>query len=335
VGEDTCSCQRGRPAVFAGEGFLGRVSPLVTIVQVPTPTSAGDPNTWSAVAENRLCAENQALFGYTDLNDTAPQWRRRGIGTEVLSGLERLALAEGRHTLHSWLAQVGDVDPEGPGVIAPARGQRSARRAHSVRALHAGSWLRTRTGRGAFGAAGAGAPAGAGAARRRGRRESGRRVSPDQLDRPVPRRTGGRLRRALRRHGRRPDRGHVARPAHWDAERVREGERRCAEAGIVVLVHVAQQVSTGDLTGFTQLNRYADRADSAFQDDTVVVAAHRGHRLGMHLKVANLRLMNERWPQVRRVHTWNADENDHMRSINIALGFRAESSEGAWQEVPG
>lgn len=55
----------------------------------------------------------------------------------------------------------------------------------------------------------------------------------------------------------------------------------------------------------------------------------------MHLKVANPRLMNERWPQVRRVHTWNADENDHMRSINIALGFRAESSEGAWQEVPG
>lgn len=123
VGEDTCSCQRGRPAVFAGEGFLGRVSPLVTIVQVPTPTSAADPNTWAAVAENRLwCAENQALFGQTDLNDTAPQWRRQGIGTELLSGLERLALAEGRHTLHSWLAQVGDVDPEGPGVIAPREG---------------------------------------------------------------------------------------------------------------------------------------------------------------------------------------------------------------------
>lgn len=42
-----------------------------------------------------------------------------------------------------------------------------------------------------------------------------------------------------------PTAGMVARPTHWDAERVREGERRCAEAGIVVLVHVAQQVSTG------------------------------------------------------------------------------------------
>ena len=54
---------------------------------------------------------------------------------------DRLALAEVRHTLHSWLAQVGDVDPEGPGVIAPREGSGGIgpKRDASRRPLHDGA----------------------------------------------------------------------------------------------------------------------------------------------------------------------------------------------------
>ena len=87
------------------------------------------------------------------------------------------------------------------------------------------------------------------------------------------------------------------------------------------------------MAGYTELQRFTEREASAIQEDTVVIAAHRGHRLGMWLKTANLRRLAQAWPAVRRVHTWNADENDHMRSINVALGFRPESGEGGWQKV--
>ena len=132
-----------------------------------------------------------------------------------------------------------------------------------------------------------------------------------------------------------PSAGMATEAAHWDAQRVREGELRMGEAGVTLLVNVAQHVTSGELAGFTELTQFRERPDSAIQNDTVVVQQHRGHRLGMHLKVANLRLLGQRWPTVRRIHTWNADENDYMRSINIALGFLPESNEGAWQKLAG
>jgi hypothetical protein len=71
---------------------------------------------------------------------------------------------------------------------------------------------------------------------------------------------------------------------------------------------------------------------SITQQDTLVAGGHRGHRLGMLVKVANLRQAQERWPSVRSVLTWNASENQHMLSINIALGFKPAGYEGEWQK---
>ena len=59
---------------------------------------------------------------------------------------------------------------------------------------------------------------------------------------------------------------------------------------------------------------------------------HRGHRLGMLVKAANLGGRRPGWPSVRSVLTWNASENQHMLSINIALGFRPAGYEGEWQK---
>ena len=43
----------------------------------------------------------------------------------------------------------------------------------------------------------------------------------------------------------------------------------------------------------------------------------------MRVKLANLVRLGEVAPERTTVYTWNADENEHMLAINIALGFDA------------
>ena len=57
------------------------------------------------------------------------------------------------------------------------------------------------------------------------------------------------------------------------------------------------------------------------QDDTLVLKEHRGHRLGMLLKVANLEFLQRERPGHPAVTTFNAAENEHMLAVNDALGF--------------
>ena len=69
----------------------------------------------------------------------------------------------------------------------------------------------------------------------------------------------------------------------------------------------------------------------AYQSDTLVVAAHRGHALGMRMKLANLVRLGEVAPERTTVYTWNADENEHMLAINIALGFEPHGMSAEFQ----
>jgi GNAT superfamily N-acetyltransferase len=120
----------------------------------------------------------------------------------------------------------------------------------------------------------------------------------------------------------------------WDAERVRTWLARFAERGQTVLLSAATHVPTGRLVGYTALVLTTEPDDAhptADQDTTIVDPEHRGHRLGMALKVANLEALAERRPDVRRVVTWNAEENGPMLDINVALGFRPDGGFAAWQ----
>ena len=67
----------------------------------------------------------------------------------------------------------------------------------------------------------------------------------------------------------------------------------------------------------------AERPELAEQHDTSVVAAHRGHRLGLLLKLEMLRWLAEDEPQLREIDTWNAESNDHMIGVNELLGYRS------------
>lgn len=122
----------------------------------------------------------------------------------------------------------------------------------------------------------------------------------------------------------------------WDAERVRDFERTQLACGRHTLVAAAEHVPTGTLAAFTVLvvrpGEGPDVPPAVFQDATLVSREHRGHRLGMLVKVANVRALAQTFPTARRIHTWNAEENTHMLAINVALGFRPAGISGTWQK---
>lgn len=121
----------------------------------------------------------------------------------------------------------------------------------------------------------------------------------------------------------------------WDAARVREAERKALEMDAEVLVSAVRHVSSGQLAGHTVLMVFTSNPAVAFQDDTLVLPEHRGHRLGMLLKAANLVQLREQLPEAARIWTWNAAENEHMLAINDRLGFAPVGWSGEWQKLLG
>ncbi|CEA08907.1 hypothetical protein BN1051_02265 [Arthrobacter saudimassiliensis] len=99
------------------------------------------------------------------------------------------------------------------------------------------------------------------------------------------------------------------------------------------LVTAVRHLETGTLVGHTVLMVFDAVPAAAFQDDTLVLRRHRGHRLGTVLKAANLLRLYEQLPDVQRIWTWNAVENRHILDINEALGFRPVGVSGQWQKV--
>jgi len=117
----------------------------------------------------------------------------------------------------------------------------------------------------------------------------------------------------------------------WDAERVRRTEQQYQDRGLELLVLAAEHVPTHTLAAFTCFMQVPTTQEFVHQDDTLVLKEHRGKRLGMLVKAANLQRLAAELPDVRRVGTWNAQENSYMLAINIALGFRPAGGAGEWQ----
>ncbi|MBD7980737.1 N-acetyltransferase [Oerskovia merdavium] len=118
----------------------------------------------------------------------------------------------------------------------------------------------------------------------------------------------------------------------WDAARVRSHLRDLAGRHQHVLITVAEHAHTGTLAAFSVVQMPVPDVPFAFQEDTLVLREHRGHRLGMLVKIANLRAYEDRRPGERRINTWNAQENEHMLAINVALGFEPVGVAAVWQK---
>ena len=122
----------------------------------------------------------------------------------------------------------------------------------------------------------------------------------------------------------------VYEPEVWDEERLREGEAELAAMGRTRYVQVAI-ASDETMVGHTELVVPRHDPHDVFQWDTLVLPEHRGHRLGLALKVANHVLVQSDHPDRRRAHTWNAAGNAPMVAVNDALGYRRVELVGEWQ----
>lgn len=260
-----------------------------------------------------------------------PSHRRRGIGSALLAGAERVAAAADRPALVVWSDHAGDElrtegevlrAPDGEaGIAADLPTSRFAvhhgyalQQVERVSALTVAGRepdLRDRLAEHIPGAAAAGY-----------RLVAWTDAAPDDL---VDAYAAARARMALDV----PAGGLTIDEEVWDAERVRAYESERADSGTGLLV-AAVLAGDGTVAGYTELELPGGRA-IAYQSDTLVVRAHRGHRLGMLVKLANLVRLAEVAPERTAVFTWNADENEHMLAINIALGFTPCGLSASWQ----
>jgi ribosomal protein S18 acetylase RimI-like enzyme len=93
----------------------------------------------------------------------------------------------------------------------------------------------------------------------------------------------------------------------------------------------ARHRETGELAGHTMVGVEAEQPGYGFQYDTSVLRAHRGHRLGLLLKLEMNRWLAEVEPQLRCVYTGNAASNSHMIQVNELLGYQVVIKYVEWQ----
>lgn len=118
----------------------------------------------------------------------------------------------------------------------------------------------------------------------------------------------------------------------YDAERVRDQESTITAGGAGSYSAIARRSSDGAPAGFTRVFVGMDHEGRwGWQADTTVLGPHRGHRLGLLLKVANLLELHEREPGIDRIITWNATSNSYMLDINRAMGFELLDEWNTWQ----
>jgi GNAT superfamily N-acetyltransferase len=116
--------------------------------------------------------------------------------------------------------------------------------------------------------------------------------------------------------------GEVAlQPATWTVERIRESEERWQASGRHQVL-VAAVATDGTLAGYTNLFVLDGQPERAGIDSTLVLPEHRGHRLGLALKVRLHQETRARHPEVTRIATGNADVNSWMNAVNDQLAYR-------------
>lgn len=118
----------------------------------------------------------------------------------------------------------------------------------------------------------------------------------------------------------------------WDEDRIRENEELLEARGSRRLAVVAEHIPSGHLVALTELLVAEDTPDQAWQMLTVVHPDHRGHRLGLAIKLANVELLELVAPGVRIVQTGNAAVNAPMIGVNEMMGFEVASDGAFWQK---
>ena len=128
-----------------------------------------------------------------------------------------------------------------------------------------------------------------------------------------------------------PDEDVELEPQHYDEQRLQIAFDRMDRSGTVPIIAVAV-APDGTLVGHSEL-QFCDNPGTTlvWQENTLVMPEHRGHRLGLALKAATHRVVQQRAPQLRTELTWNSHVNDQMIAINEKMGYRVLLREVAFQ----
>jgi GNAT superfamily N-acetyltransferase len=259
-----------------------------------------------------------------------PEWRRQGIGTALADTLERLAEQEGRTT-----QVVYAVSPDGPGERIPAPTGFGSLPAGNpeVRFLLARGYRLEQIERGSR------LPLDGNETPIRRHLESAlAKAGPDYAVHYWIGRVPGRWREDVallytRMSTDAPTAGLEEPEDVWSVERLLDHEEAQAGSRRTTLTAAVEHLPSGHLAGFTELGVPAELERPVMQEDTLVLKEHRGHRLGLLLKAANLLHLASVQPGHPSVITFNAEENRPMLDVNEAIGFVPIGYEGAWKRV--
>ncbi len=119
----------------------------------------------------------------------------------------------------------------------------------------------------------------------------------------------------------------------FDLQRMRDIETARTRSGWRCHRIVARDTATGTVAGHTELLIRPETPEFGYQFDTAVSKAHRGHRLGIRLKLDMLHRLAEVEPQLTEIETWNNVDNHPMIDVNEAMGYRLSRTFETWQRT--
>lgn len=322
-------------------GNADRLAPLATRLQYWRDSPYAQVRRFFVRLDGRLVARSWIGFGVQENVQTAllhvtvlKEFSGRGIGRALLGHAEQLAASRGCTTLQAFTEHPADFDADGPGLLQPATGTGGVPAdANGVRfALRAGYRLEQVERFSALSL-----PVGEGtlaALESEAAEKAAQQYELLHWTDHCPEEYAEQLAVLMSRMSTDTPVGALNYDEEtWDVTRVRHVETTWKKAGLSSLVASARHRGTGELAAYTVLQVSDGKPWLANQDDTLVAGHHRGHRLGMLVKILNIRRLLVGYPQVARIVTFNAAENDHMLSINVALGFRPAGYDGEWQKT--
>jgi GNAT superfamily N-acetyltransferase len=112
---------------------------------------------------------------------------------------------------------------------------------------------------------------------------------------------------------------------------VRAVEGAGLASGLSVWWLLAYEKSTGVVVGETDVRLDPKQPQTITQGTTVVRREHRGHALGKWLKGTMMKRILDERPDVVDIRTTNADSNAPMVGINTALGYKPYLGSTTWQ----
>ncbi|WLQ06925.1 GNAT family N-acetyltransferase [Arthrobacter oryzae] len=322
-------------------GNADRLLPLEARLQYWRDNPYAQVRLFFVRVDGRMAGRSWMRFGILENVRTAllhvivlRNFRGRGIGRALLAHAEQVAASRGCTTLQTFTEHPADFDAEGPGLLRPATGTGGVpAEADGVRFALRANYRLEQVER--FSALPLPPSADTlDALEAEALQKAGERYELLHWRDRCPEDLAEQLAVLMSRMSTDTPVGALSYDAEsWDVARVRHVEKRWKQAGLDSLVACARHRGTGELAAYSVLQVAEGKPWLANQDDTLVASHHRGHRLGMLVKLLNIRRLLAGYPDVERIVTFNAVENDHMLSINVALGFKPAGYDGEWQKT--